>query len=394
MTDRWRFHAVRQDATQVTGTLTAIDRPGAVAQLLAEGLTPLRVALAPHEGPAGRRATAGELLPLFQSLDSLLSAGVPLDRALRASEGLLRGVMQRAIPLVRDGLRRGHGLTAAFEATALFPDGVLGPLRAGEQASRLAEAVHQVAERLEAEADMASRIRQALAYPLLLLAAGAVSVAVIGLVVLPRFAVLLHEHHQALPWATRVLLGVAAFCEAYGWLLMMAALGGVSALASAARSSAGRRRWDNLALGIPVLGGIRHAMASARALGALGSALSAGMPLLPALQAAGLAANDEAIAERLQRTVERVSAGEMLSRALAAERVLAPGPAQLVAVGDESGQLAQLSVRASRLAAAEADRRIRAAVLLVEPCLVITLGALVAFVSAALLQAVYTLRPV
>ncbi len=393
MTDLWHFQAVRQDATPVAGTLTATDRPGAVAQLLAEGLTPLQVDPAPPGRLNGRRATACELLPLFQSLDSLLTAGVPLDRALRASEGLLQGVMQRAIPLVRDGLRRGHGLAAAFDATALFPDGILGPLRAGEQASRLAESVHHIAERLEAETEIDARIRQALTYPILLLAAGAVSVAVIGLVVLPRFAVLLHEHHQALPWATRVLLGLAAFCEAYGWLLATAALGAVSALTVAARTASGRRRWHNCALGLPVLGGIRHALASTRALGALGSALSAGMPLLPALQAAGLAANDAAIAERLRRTAERVSAGEMLSRALATERVLAPGPAQLLAVGEESGQLAPLVLRAAHLAATEADRRIRAAVLLLEPCLVIGLGALVAFVSAALLQAVYALRP-
>jgi len=138
---------------------------------------------------------------------------------------------------------------------------------------------------------------------------------------------------------------------------------------------------------------VRLALATSRIARALGGMLSAGMPLLAALDAAGEAAGDLAVAARLKRARERVTQGAPLSASLEREGALAPGALQLVQVGESSGRLADMARRAGDLAAQEAERGLKALVTLVEPALIVAFGGLVAFVAAALLQAVYSIRP-
>jgi general secretion pathway protein F len=127
---------------------------------------------------------------------------------------------------------------------------------------------------------------------------------------------------------------------------------------------------------------------------ALGGMLRAGMPLLPALDAAREAAGDLAIAERLTRSRERVVRGAALAVALEREGALSAGALQLVVVGESSGRVADMALSAGNLAAQEAERGLHALVTALEPALIVAFGGLVAFTAAALLQAVYSLRPV
>jgi type II secretory pathway component PulF len=121
--------------------------------------------------------------------------------------------------------------------------------------------------------------------------------------------------------------------------------------------------------------------------------LHAGMPLLSALEAARHAAGDRAVAERLSQVGKRVAEGQPLAVALEREAALSASSQQLVGVGEASGQLATMTSRAGDLAALEAERGLQTLVTLIEPGLVVFFGGLVAFVAAALLQAVYSIRP-
>jgi type II secretory pathway component PulF len=121
--------------------------------------------------------------------------------------------------------------------------------------------------------------------------------------------------------------------------------------------------------------------------------LGAGLPLLAALDAAREAAGDEAVAARLARGRERVAGGAPLAASLEREAAVSPSALLLLTVGESSGQLAQMALRAGDLAAQEAERGLKTLVTILEPALIIAFGSLVAFVAAALLQAVYSLRP-
>jgi len=291
-------------------------------------------------------------------------------------------------------LRRGETFAQGLGATrGVVPGIVVGMVRAGERGSQLPVALAQVATHLEQEAELIARVRQALAYPLLLGVVGVASVLVIGTVIVPRFAELLGDLGQDLPPATRILLVGSSLLSHY-WFLLIPALAMALALAiEMLRRPVSRRRIEHALLTMPVIGPVRLALATARVARALGGMLAAGMPLLAALDAAREAAGDLAVAERLVRARERVTEGAPLSASLEREGALAPSALQLVQVGESSGRLADMARRAGDLAAQEAERGLKTLVTFVEPALIVAFGGLVAFVAAALLQAVYSIRP-
>lgn len=389
----YRYRAARADGGIVRGALDAADARSAGATLVDLGLAPLT--LEQDSEPSARQAASRrDLAIVFRGIATLVEAGVPLERAVAAVEPLARGPLRETLATARAALREGRGLAAAFEAgRGTVPGVVAGMVRAGERGGRLAIALTQVATHLEQEADLIARLRQALAYPLILAVVGTVSVFIIGTVIVPRFAELLGDLGQQLPLATQLLLAGSALLRRFWLPLLVAGVGTGGVIVDRIRRPAGRLRFHHLALEAPLIGPIRLGLATARVSRALGSALAAGMPLLPALDTAREAAGDACVAERVARARERVSQGQPLAQALEREHALDPTALQLVAVGEASGRLAPLCAKAGDLAAETAERGLKTAVTLVEPALIVAFGGLVAFVAAALLQAVYSLRP-
>jgi type II secretory pathway component PulF len=389
----YRYQAARHDGVIVAGVLEA-ETAGQAGALLAErGLYPIALAQTDGEGhrpPAPRR----DLAIAFRGIAALVGAGVPIERALAATEAVTSGALRAAFAAVRDALREGRSLAQALAATrGVVPLIVIGMVRAGERGSRLAEALDQVASHLEQEAELVARVRQALAYPLLLAVAGTISVLVIGTVIVPRFAALLADLGGELPVATRVLLGSSQALARWWVPLAVGVAMSVAAGLVWIRRPAGQARLHGWLLDVPVVGPIRLSLATTRVARALGAMLGTGMPLLGALEGASDAAGDEAVATRVRRTRERVAAGAPLADSLGRERAVTPLALQLVAVGESSGRLAEMTRRAGDLAAQEAERGLRTLVTLLEPALIVAFGGLVAFVAAALLQAVYSVRP-
>jgi type II secretory pathway component PulF len=390
----FRYRAARADGGIVEGLVDAGSASQASATVTDRGLFPLTVTPAEGVAPARRPASRRDLAIVFQSIAALVAAGVPLERAVASSGALARGALRDALTDARTRLHEGESFAQALGAArGVVPGIVLGMLRAGERGSQLPLALEQVATQLEQEADLVARVRQALAYPLLLAVVGVASVLVIGTVIVPRFADLLGDLGQELPPATRLLLVGSSLLSHYWFLLIPAVAGAVALAVEVARRPASRRRIEEALLAAPLVGPVRLALATARIARALGGMLAAGMPLLAALDAAGEAAGDVAAAARLARARERVTQGAPLSASLEREGALAAGALQLVQVGESSGRLADMARRAGDLAAQDAERGLKTLVTLVEPALIVAFGGLVAFVAAALLQAVYSIRP-
>jgi len=390
----FRYRAARADGGIVEGLVDAGSAAQASATVTDRGLFPLTVTPAEPVATARRPASRRDLAIVFQSIAAVVSAGVPLERAVASSEALARGPLRETLAAARTRLREGEGFAAALGAAhGVVPGIVLGMLRAGERGSQLPLALAQVATHLEQEADLVARVRQALAYPLLLAVVGIASILVIGTVIVPRFAELLGDLGQELPPATRVLLVGSRVLSQY-WFLLVPAAAGLVALGVEVGSRPGsRRRIEDALLTAPLVGPVRLALATARIARALGGMLAAGMPLLASLDAAAEAAGDGAAAARLTRARERVASGAPLTVSLGREAALVPSAMQLLQVGESSGRLADMARRAGDLAAQEAERGLKTLVTLVEPALIVAFGGLVAFVAAALLQAVYTIRP-
>lgn len=389
------YRAARPDGRIVTGTLVASNGADVDVQLLAQGLHPMTSELIVTRRPFGMRVSARELAVVFRSLASLVSGGVPVSRAVAISEALPRSALLRtALKDARRSLIEGRTLSEALTRDdAMFPPVVLGMLRAGERGSRLAPALEQAATQLEEEAEMAGRLQQALAYPLVLLLAGTGSVLVISTLVVPRFAVILSDLGQSLPRSTRLLLFASTAVRDYGLWALAIGIVALFVIASWASTPAGRERLHSLLLRIPVIGSLRLGFATARICRAMGGLLETGVPVVSALAAARDSSGDAEISRRLQASATRVTRGEPIARALEEERAMSPVALQLIAIGESSGQLAIMSNRAAAITNIDAQGSLRSLVTMLEPTLVVLFGGMVAFTAVALLQAVYSLRP-
>jgi type II secretory pathway component PulF len=259
--------------------------------------------------------------------------------------------------------------------------------------SALDRALVRVARQLDAEAKLRADLRATLAYPVLLVFMGVVTIAVMGAVVIPRFAVILADMGAALPASTRVLLSVSTGFQAAAPVLAVFGVGAIPFVRRWSARPASAARVDRWLLRLPVVGPVRHGFASARTCRALGQMLENGLPLLAALDASTEASGNHEVTRRIALARQRVARGARLTDALAEEAVVTPLALQLVGIGETSGRLGQLVSRAGELAEQRAERSLRVLVGFLEPLLVVGLGLLVAFVAAALLQAVYSVRP-
>lgn len=393
---RFAFRAVQRDGTLATGELSAASREEASVALASRGLFP--VALDEHRAEVDWRGSmrTRDLALGLRLLGTLLSASLPLERALLVFATVAPASWTpSALASLRESVREGRGLAAALGAAPLaVPPLVLGIIEAGEAGGALAESVRRAADVVERQAAHGDAMRAALAYPAILGVAGALSVALLVGVVLPRFAAIVADLGAALPASTRLVLG---FAEAARTLAVpMLIVGIVAAVAVRwwlATSVGARVGLAERLLGLPVVGRIRLASSSARAGAAISALLAAGVPIAAALRHGARAAGNAALERRLASAREGVIAGERLSSALARTGAGSEGLIQLVRAGEATGELAPMLGHAARLDAEFAEARVRALVRLIEPSLILVFGAIVALVAAALLQAVYSVRP-
>lgn len=388
------FKAVRQDGAIETGTVEAASREAAIAQLGTRGAFAVSVSVAPaiERRPAG--LSADDLAQGLRALATLLGSGVPLGRALAILEELAPPSWRHALPALRQRVEQGESLGAGLEASSLgLPPYVLGLLQAGEAGSGLTAALESAAQMLETRVATQTAVRNALAYPLMLAVAGGASVALLVGVVLPRFANLLADAGQTLPLSTRLVLQLGSTARAVfvpGMLLLI----GLTVLWRAwVATPEGMKRWHHWLLTGPVIGTIRWSAASANACSALTALLSAGVPLAVALPHAGRASGDRALESRLLAARRRIESGQSIASAMHAEAALTPAAIRLVRVGEETGALAGMLGHAARIESEQALQRLRRLIRILEPMLILLFGCLVMAVAAALLQAMYGLRP-
>lgn len=389
----YHYRAARPGGSIATGQVTAASLEGGHSALGAQGLMAIElVPLADRKRP---RFTLSDSVMVFRSLANLIRVGVPLERAVGMTESMLDSpALANGLGEVRLCLQQGSALTAALDAVpGLANPAVLGVIRAGEESGRLGAALELVATQLEREHETAGRLRQAMAYPAILLVTGSLSVALITAVVLPRFARLLADAGGTLPPLARLLLWINSL-PALVWLVsLIAVVLSVGSLVQWIQTPSGRVQWEELLLRAPLIGPVRSYLATARLSRSLGTSLAAGLPLLRAMATASEAAANEAIRRRLLAARDRVAQGEPVARAVMTERAIVRVAGQMLAVGEASGQLGTMAERAAEHAMAEAERRVGILVRIMEPGLILVFGGLLAVVAGALLQTVYSLRP-
>ena len=402
-TTRWRYQAADAQGAMTRGEVEAASAEDAAEELRRRSLwvielEPTRAATlaltlaSPVQllKRVARRTTDGDesLALLTRTVATLLESGVPLVRALAfAASGETDARWQRIFGGLQEAVTRGESLSEAAARVEALPRAYAPLLAAAEASGSMADTFARLADDLELQSQLRSRVRAALVYPTLLAIASTVGTLVILIVVVPRFADLIAGAGGTVPASTRLLIGLSALLSRYGWLLAIAVVLVGTAVRQSLQDAARRRRWHAARLRWPLIGRFEREQAAAGYLSTLAVALESGVPLLRAMSLARATVGNDDLAERLARAEALVRDGGSVSQALSGS--LTPLATRLLEAGEESGALAPLARRAATAANDQVQRVVTSAVALIEPVMILGFGGVVGFVALALLQAIY-----
>jgi general secretion pathway protein F len=390
----FRFAACDAAGRIERGLIEADSARAARTMLRTRGLVPFAVdAVAAGRGarPAAfrrRRFSESELAFATRQLASLLSARLPLATALAATiEGAEHAAVREVLAAVRSEVVAGHRLADALGQFPLeFPEVYRATVAAGEESGDLAQVMERLAEYIEERQALRGRILAAFVYPAVVTAVALAIVVFLMTYVVPQVVEVFRQTRQALPWPTRALLATSAMLRVGGlWIALGAVAAGVALRRWLARPGP-KAAWDALALRLPVIGRTLRAVNTARFAATLAILTAAGVPLLRALEAARATITNAVLARAVSEVIAAVREGSTLARAFGAVKVFPPILVHLAASGEATGELAPMLERAASILAREVERRALLLTLLLDPLLILVMGAVVLGIVLAVLM--------
>jgi general secretion pathway protein F len=319
---------------------------------------------------------------------------MPLDQALAAvAEQVEHPAAARVLGAIREQVAGGEPFAAALSRfPRSFPGLYRGLIAVGAESGQLGSVLARLADYLEARLALRQKFGMALIYPALVTVVALAVIATLLLYVVPQIVAVYEQSRQTLPWLTRALIATSGFLRAtlWYWLVAIAAVAGAAVLLL--RSEAWRERWHAFLLRMPVAGAVLRALDTARFASTLAILTSSGATLLGALETAGGVVWALPLRRAAHGAAERVREGVTLARALASERVFPPLLVHLVANGEQSGQLPAMLDRAAREQEADAERRLSWLAALVQPILIIVMGAIVMMLVLAVMLPIVSMN--
>ena len=394
----------------IEGRIEARSRDEAIRRLVDQGLTPLGVfdgnaaTAAPSAGTGRRprrqwsfgadRPTRADVLALTSELAVMLRAGLPLDNALRVLLGMdHRPSVTQLIREVLEAVKGGMPLSRALaQRGELFGPFYVNMVRSGEASGQLGVVLTRLVEHLERMRALRESVVSALIYPGILLTVAVLSVVAILVFIVPQFEQLFRDAHQALPLATRLVLGAGQLMIGYGVYLIIGFVIVAYGLSRWLKSASGERWWQARLSRLPVLGRVRHDYNLARFTRTFGTLLGNGVPILTALSIAGETLEDAQLRDSIKSVTPKVKSGGRLAEALQATGSFEPLAINLVRVGEETGNLDKMVLELASILDRNVETGIKRGLTLLEPLLILGLGLIIAVVIVSILLGILTVN--
>lgn len=390
----FKYTAVDSNGDKVKGTVDAISAVRARNELLSRSFDAIE--MTEKTGFRGieltkKKIKPQELMNFSRQLAAFLRAGIPILDALNTlTESVGNALLKKVLLDIADALRSGAPLSDAMAAhESSFPNYYIGILRSAELTGNLDTVLDQLADYIERDLEAKRTVKSALTYPAVICVMAIGTVIVLTAFVLPKFEVFFKSFKAKLPLPTRMLLGAAAFMQAY-WLVIAAAFALVAtALFLTLRTERGKFWRDGVLLRTPVLGDIVRCATIERFFRILGSMLRAGVPVPDAMLAANEASNNRVYEHGLAAARDGMLRGEGLSGPLAATGLFPMAAAQMLRVGEDTGTLDRQLALAADFYQAELTHKVKRLTTLFEPAIILVMGGIVGFVAVALVSAMY-----
>jgi len=383
---RFHYKAVRMDGEPVEGEVEAPDEAAVIRQLQQEGLIPLsaRPAGGLRDQIFSNRRTQHikikEIGNLTRELATLLEAGLTLDRSLQILIEL--GDEERVIRILTDiqsKVRGGATFSNALEQQGgQFPHLYINMVRAGESSGALDGVLARLADYLERTADLRETVISALVYPLILLVVAGLSVIVLLVFVVPKFAVLFQDMGATLPLPTRIVMGLGDMFRDYWWVLLVLIAGIAVMIDKTLAKPEMRYLFDSKILGLPLFGDLIWKLETSRFCHTLSTLLKSGLTLLSALNLAKEVVNNTRLKDLMVEASDDLKRGRGLALPFSERDILPQMALQMIRVGEESGALDTMLTKVATIYDKETQASVKRLLTLLEPALIIGLGIVVA----------------
>ena len=391
--EAFRYQALDAAGRSVSGTVQADTPRDARAQLRGLGLLPSSVRRSAVNLWA-RGISAAQLSLLTRQLATLLDSGLTMEQALSALiEEAEVPHTREVLAGVKSELMAGASLAAALGGQERsFPEFYRALVRGGEESGALPKVLQHLADYLDARQALRQKTSLALLYPILVAVVATAIVTGLLVYVVPQVVQVFQQSRQTLPLLTRGLIGLSDFLRAaWPFIFLLVVGAGIGAHLALKRPTV-RRRWHEFLLRLPSLGSLIRGVDTSRFASTLAILVGGGVPLLAAMASGARAMSNVVMREAVERAIERVREGTSLARALGETRKFPPLLVHLVASGEMSGKLEQMLERAARLETQALERRLAVFLTLLEPVMILVMGAVVLLIVLAILLPIIELN--
>ena len=377
----------------VKGTLEGTDSGVIADQLLNTGIIPTEIRLSRNtrttkaEGQQtlwqrlSQKQTVDplELMLFSRQMYTLLKSGVPIMRALAGlQESSQNPVFSAMLQDLRESLDSGRELSTAMRRhPKIFSPFYLSMVQVGEMTGMLDQTFLRLYEHLEFEKDMRERIKGAVRYPMFVVIAMAIALVIVNIFVIPAFAKVFEGFHTELPLMTKILMGFSNFMVTSWPLLLAGLIGAVVGFRAWINTVDGRYKWDRYKFKLPIAGKIIFKGTLARFARSLALSFKSGIPIVQALNTVGMVVDNEYMRGKIEQMRDGVERGESILRTAHATGVFNPVVLQMIAVGEETGDLDGLMFEVAGMYEREVEYEVKTLSAQIEPIMIVALGGLV-----------------
>lgn len=392
---QFAYSAVDKEGKTIHGTLDAANREAVIKALHHQEMRPLSVKKASGKmfgkfSFAKKKVKLKDLVIFTRQLSTMVSAGVPLNRSIttlqnQSENAYFKGV----IGAIGKDVQAGNPMGDAFaKYPNIFSDVYVNMVKAGETGGILDEILKRLASQVEQEASMRKKIKSAMTYPVVILSITVVAFFGIMIFVIPKIGKIMLDlggPDAQLPVYTRAMLSISSFTQSYAVFIIAGGASVIWLVRRYIRTPKGKYNLHALLLRTPVVKGIITKIAVARFSRTFASLMSAGVGVLEALQVTGGAIGNKVIEAELTEAAKQVKNGRPLSEPISQSKHFPPIVGQMLAVGEETGQIDTILIKVADFYEEEVTAVVDALSSIIEPLMIIVLGSLVGLIAASVM---------
>jgi MSHA biogenesis protein MshG len=320
-----------------------------------------------------------DLILFSRQMYTLMKSGVPM---LKSISGLIQSSRNfKLIAALKDMmsyLESGRDLSSSLARhPSIFSPLYISMVKVGEETGRLEESFFRISEYLGREKETRERIKAALRYPMFVIIAIAIAIAIINIWVIPAFSGLFDKFSLELPWQTRFLMMTSDFFVEWWPVLLISIISSIIAAKIFVQTENGRYQWDQYKLKIPLVGDIIYRATLARFARAFSMGLKSGVPLIQAMTVVSRSVDNEFVSEKVLEMRNGIERGESLTRTAALTKMFTPLVIQMLSVGEETGKVDDMMVEVADYYDREVDYDIKNLSSAIEPVLIVAIGIMV-----------------